>query len=122
MRRHAVMGHGPPGMILRRRLREPHVAGIARQLAAQGAEVILMPIWGGQELLARARAVENQLYLVTSGYDFRTAIFDRAGDTLVQAETDKAVIVTEVDLNERRLWPWLGDWRSRIWREGPATD
>ena len=95
---------------------------VARRLAAQGAEVILMPIWGGQELLARARAQENQLYLVTSGYDFRTAIFDRTGATLVQADTDKAVIVTEVDLNQRQLWPWLGDWRSRIWREAPATD
>jgi hypothetical protein len=57
---------------------------------------------------------------VTSGYDFRTAIFDRTA--LVQAETDKAVIVTEVDRNQRQLWPWLGDWRSRIWRETPATD
>ncbi|MCU0871911.1 MAG: sulfatase-like hydrolase/transferase [Pirellulaceae bacterium] len=95
---------------------------VARRLASQGAEVILMPIWGGQELLARARAQENQLYLVTSGYDFRTAIFDRTGDTLVQAETDKAVIVTEVDLNQRQLWPWLGDWRSRVWREAPANN
>jgi predicted amidohydrolase len=95
---------------------------VARKLAAQGAEVILMPIWGGQELLARARAQENQLHLVASGYDFRTAIFDRGGDTLVQAETERAVIVTQVDLNERRLWPWLGDWRSRIWREAPAPD
>jgi hypothetical protein len=60
--------------------------------------------------------------LVTSGYDFRTAIFDRGGDTLVQAETEKTVIVAQVDLNERRLWPWLGDWRSRIWREAPAPD
>src|SRR5579859_7352388 len=30
MRGHAVMRHGAPGMILRRRLREPDVAGIAR--------------------------------------------------------------------------------------------
>ena len=33
---------------------------------------------------------------------------------------DPSVILTEVDLNDRTLWPWLGDWRSRIWREGPA--
>src|SRR5208282_6255934 len=34
MRRHAVMGHGPPGMILGRRLREPYVAGVACELTA----------------------------------------------------------------------------------------
>ena len=34
MRRHAVMGHGAPWMILGRRLREPDVAGIACELAA----------------------------------------------------------------------------------------
>jgi hypothetical protein len=37
-----------------------------------------------------------------------------------KGEKDPSVILTEVDLNDRTLWPWLGDWRSRIWREGPA--
>jgi predicted amidohydrolase len=97
-----------------------HFPEVARELAARRAEVILMPIWGGNETLARARAIENQLYLVASGYDFRTAIYDKAGQPLVTADKDPSVIVTEVDLNERLLWPWLGDWRSRIWREGPA--
>lgn len=97
-----------------------HFPEVARELAARGAEVILMPIWGGNETLARARAIENQLYLVASGYDFKTAIFDKAGKSVAEAAKDPAVIMTEVDLNERLLWPWLGDWRARIWREGPA--
>jgi predicted amidohydrolase len=96
-----------------------HFPEVARDLAAQGAEVILMPIWGGNETLARARAIENQLYLVASGYDFKTAIFDQAGKSVAEAARDPAVIVVEVDLNRRRLWRWLGDWRARIWREGP---
>jgi predicted amidohydrolase len=96
-----------------------HFPEVARELAARGAEVILMPIWGGNETLARARAIENQLYLVASGYDFKTAIFDKAGKPLAEAAQDPAVLVTEVDLNERLLWPWLGEWRARIWREGP---
>src|SRR6516165_10665082 len=33
MRRHTVMRHGAPGMVARRRLWEPHVSGIARELA-----------------------------------------------------------------------------------------
>ena len=36
------------------------------------------------------------------------------------AKSVAAVITADVDLNERLLWPWLGDWRARIWREGPA--
>lgn len=96
-----------------------HFPEVARELSARGAEVILMPIWGGNETLAKARAIENQVYLVASGYDFRTAIYDKAGEA-VKAEADPGVVVTEVDLNDRLLWPWLGDWRARIWREGPA--
>jgi predicted amidohydrolase len=96
-----------------------HYPEVARELAARGAEVILMPIWGGNDTLARARAIENQLYLVASGYDFKTAIFDKTGASVAQAERDPAVIITEVDLSAREMWPWLGDWRSRIWREGP---
>lgn len=93
---------------------------VARRLAARGAEVILMPIWGGQEALVKARAIENQVYLVASGYDFRTGIFDRRGERIADARRDPEVVVAEVDLNERTLWPWLRDWRSRIWREAPS--
>jgi predicted amidohydrolase len=97
-----------------------HFPEVARELAARGAEVILMPIWGGNDTLARARAIENQVYLVASGYDFKTTIYDQAGETLAESTDDPAVIVAEVDLAARRMWPWLGDWRARIWREGPA--
>jgi predicted amidohydrolase len=92
---------------------------VARELAAKGAEVILMPIAGGNEILVRARAIENQLHLVASGYDVPTAIYDRAGDAISTAKHDPEVVVSEVDLNARQIWYWLGDWRSRIWREGP---
>jgi sugar lactone lactonase YvrE/predicted amidohydrolase len=96
-----------------------HFPEVARGLAQRGAEVILMPIWGGNQTLAQARAIENQLYLVASGYDFPTTIYDKKGHAVAAARSDPEVIVTEVDLNERLLWQWLGDWRARIWREGP---
>lgn len=92
---------------------------VARQLAQRGAEVILMPIAGGSELLVRARALENQIHLVSSGYDVPSAIYDRAGEPLATTRKDPDVLVQEVDLNARRLWYWIGDWRSRIWHEGP---
>lgn len=93
---------------------------VARELSARGAEMIFMPIWGGNETLGKARAIENQIYLVASGYDFRTAIYDRAGDAVARAADKSEVIYAQFDLNQRLMWPWLGDWRSRIWREGPA--
>jgi predicted amidohydrolase len=94
---------------------------VARGLSRRGAEVLLLPIWGGEELLARARAVENQVVLVASGYDFRTAIYDRTGKELARSTRDPEVIDAEVDLEARTVWPWLGDWRSRIWHEIPSA-
>jgi predicted amidohydrolase len=93
---------------------------VARELSARGAEMIFMPIWGGNETLAKARAIENQIYLVASGYDFRTAIYDKAGDPIAKSPDSTNIIYADIDLNQRLLWPWLGDWRSRIWLEGPA--
>jgi len=92
---------------------------VARELAARGAEVILMPIWGGDETLARARAIENQCFLVASGYDFKTAIYGKKGEPLAAAATDPEVLVTEVDLGRRVYWPWLGDLRGHIPHERP---
>jgi predicted amidohydrolase/CubicO group peptidase (beta-lactamase class C family) len=94
----------------------------ARELARQGAEVIFLPIWGGDLTLARARAIENQVYLVSSTYDMKTAVFDRRGEVLAEASDNEPVIVVEVDLAERTLWPWLGDFGRRIPREMPARE
>jgi predicted amidohydrolase len=93
---------------------------VARELSARGAEIIFMPIWGGNETLAKARAIENQIYLVASGYDFRTAIYDKSGEPIAKSPDSTHIIYADIDLNQRLLWPWLGDWRSRIWLEGPA--
>lgn len=94
----------------------------ARALARKGAEVILMPIWGGNLVLARARAIENQIYLVSSSYNMKTAVFDKEGKILQEANEKEPVVVTEVDLNQHKLWPWLGDLKNRIPREMPATE
>ena len=54
----------------------------ARALALKGAEMILMPIWGGDETLAKARAIENKVFLVASGYDYPTYVMDPDGERL----------------------------------------
>jgi predicted amidohydrolase len=93
---------------------------VARQLAMQGAEIILLPIWGGNLTLARARAIENQVYLVSSSYGMASGVFDQKGELIVEANEQSPVVVTEVDLNQHQYWPWLGDLKNRIPREMPG--
>ena len=93
----------------------------ARALALKGAEVIFLPIWGGILTLAQARAIENQIYLVSSTYDndMKTGVFDKEGVLIVEGIKSDPVALVEIDLNERKMWPWLGDFRNRIPRELP---
>jgi len=102
-----------------------HFPEVSRELANNGAEVIAMPVWGGNPRLAAARAIENQVYLITSTYNTRsdwmvTGIWDHRGDLLAQGEEWGTVVVSEVDLNQRTQWWWLGDFKARLHRERPA--
>jgi predicted amidohydrolase len=89
----------------------------ARALATKGAEVILMPIWGGDETLAKARAIENKVFLVASGYDHPTYIMDPDGEILSVARNRGAAAIASVDLNKRYLDQWLGDMHGRRMKE-----
>jgi predicted amidohydrolase len=89
----------------------------ARALALQGAEIILLPIWGGSEILARARAIENHVFLASSSYDMKTFILDPTGKTLAEASTDKPVACATINLDEQIFQPWLGDMKPRTWKE-----
>jgi predicted amidohydrolase len=89
----------------------------AREMAAAGAEVILLPIWGGSEVVTRARAIENHVFLVSSSYDMRTMIVDPLGAVLAEASAERPVVTAEVDLNLPIYQPWLGDMRCRTWTE-----
>jgi predicted amidohydrolase len=84
----------------------------ARALALKGAEMILMPIWGGDETLAKARAIENKVFLVASGYDHPTYVMDPYGERLSQAARPGAAVAT-IDLNRRYIDQFLGDMRER---------
>lgn len=89
----------------------------ARALAAQGAELILLPIWGGDETLAAARAIENKVFLAASGYDHPTYIMDPDGRRVAQAPQRGEIAVAEIDLSRRCTDPWLGDMRTRRLKE-----
>lgn len=100
---------------------------VARELTRRGAEVIAWPVWGCNPELARARAAENHVYLVSSTYEdishnwMLSAVWDQTGKTIGLAKKFGTLAVAEVDLNERTRWRSLGDFRSKIPRHMPEA-
>jgi predicted amidohydrolase len=89
----------------------------ARAMALGGAELIALPIAGGNLTLGHARAIENHLFLVSSGYDYPTEIVDPDGKTVASAPEKPGVATAEIDLNRRYTEPWLGNMRDRFFYE-----
>jgi predicted amidohydrolase len=79
--------------------------------------LILMPIWGGPERLAVARALENRVFLAASGYGHPTYVMDPDGELLATATEEGSVALATIDLNKRYPDEWLGDMRTRRLRE-----
>lgn len=100
---------------------------VARELSKRGAEVIAWPVWGCNPELARARAAENHVYLVSSTYEdvssnwMISAVWDHTGNPIAQAKDWGTVAIAEVDLNATTRWRSLGDFRSKIQHHVPMT-
>jgi predicted amidohydrolase len=100
---------------------------VARELSNRGAEIIAWPVWGCNPEQARARACENQVYVVSSTYEdvsrnwMLTAVYGQDGSVLSQAKEWGTVCIAEVDLNQRTLWPWLGDFKAQIPHQRPVA-
>ena len=98
---------------------------VARELANRGAEIIAWPVWGCNPILARARAAENHVYLVSSTYEdisrewMVSAVFDHTGETIALAKEFGTVVVAEVDLAKPTIWRYLGEFKAKIPRHRP---
>ncbi|NDA79140.1 MAG: carbon-nitrogen hydrolase family protein, partial [Actinobacteria bacterium] len=101
---------------------------VARALTANGAEVIAWPVWGCDPLLARARACENRVYVVSSTFTdpkndwMISAVIDPSGKVLAQAKESGSIVVSEVDLAKPLVGPYnLGDFHGIVQRHRPDT-
>jgi predicted amidohydrolase len=67
--------------------------------------------------LGKARAIENRVFIATSGYDYPTYVMDPDGEIVAIAREDGTAAVASLDLNKRYADPWLGDMRGRFMKE-----
>ncbi len=93
---------------------------VARKLSRRGAEIIAIPVAGANPILAQARAIENQVYLVTSTYSQRgpwikTGIFDLDGTMLDYTEKPGTIAIAEVEISDLpKYWAHLGDLKADL--------
>jgi len=105
----------------------------SRILALNGAKVIFWPnMWGGMpeyqtDVIMRARAIENAVFLVSSAYVLtgsrffrvpkvhgRSCIIDPSGAILAEVGNRCGVAVATVDLDEEVKWQTLGTRKNQL--------
>jgi predicted amidohydrolase len=76
----------------------------------------------------KARAIENQIHLVTSTYSLnddwmQTGVWDQSGELHARATIKDEVVIHEVDLSKQNFWRSnVGDFRGRLRHERPAFE
>ncbi|HWR54147.1 MAG TPA: carbon-nitrogen hydrolase family protein [Bryobacteraceae bacterium] len=85
----------------------------ARILRLKGAEILFFPIMGDEpahwDLMSRARAVDNGVFIVSSNTVGNTAsrIIDPSGEVLAEASGPAGLAVKDLDLDKQWRTMWL---------------
>ena len=84
-----------------------------------GAEIIFVPIWGGDLTQLKARAMDNGIWIVTSGYDIPSAIIDPTGEinAMTWKEIGDGIAFAMIDLSKIFRRPWIGDWHNQVLKQ-----
>ena len=88
-----------------------------REAALQGAEMLLVPIWGGKTTVVRARAAEHGIYLAAAGYDYVSEIVGPLGTVLASVASTPGAAIADIDLSRHFREMWLGDWHDIVNKE-----
>ncbi|MCR5833469.1 MAG: carbon-nitrogen family hydrolase [Selenomonadaceae bacterium] len=78
-----------------------------RKIALSGAEIIFIPAaWSlkrliPRQILTKARAIENQVFVVFANSAGKSEIINPAGNVLAQSEGGTEILTTEINLSER---------------------
>lgn len=79
-----------------------------RRLALQGTEILFCPAaWSlrrltPRQILTKARAIENQIFLVFANSAGKSEIINPSGEIIAEAETGEKTLTAEIDLSERK--------------------
>ena len=103
---------------------------LPRIVGVKGAEIVFVPIWGGEMETMRTRAFENAYWWVTAGFDVASMVIDPTGNVVASTWKGQGdgIAWFEVDLDRKYPVDWLGEWKNSVWKQrrprlyGPLTD
>ena len=78
-----------------------------RKIALAGAEIIFIPAaWSlkrltPRQILTKARAIENQIFIVFANSSGKSEIINPRGEILVESGRDEEILTAEINLRER---------------------
>lgn len=79
-----------------------------RKIALNNIEVLFCPAaWSlrrlqPRQILTKARAIENQIFVVFANSAGKSEIVNPAGETIAESDTGEQILTAEIDLNERK--------------------
>ncbi|MCD6404697.1 MAG: carbon-nitrogen hydrolase family protein [Planctomycetes bacterium] len=91
----------------------------ARVLGVKGAEIVFVPIWGGETETMCVRAWENSYWWVVAGFDLPSMIINPRGKICASTWKDHGTGVAfyEIDLDKQFRQDYLGDWKNAVWKQ-----